>query len=984
MLEGGTLNSTGPMPVDDTFLIGGGEIGRLIRARDWSDSSLGPPAGWPPELRTLVALMLSSKFPMFAAWNEQLCLIYNDAYSEILGNKHPEALGRPFHEVWGESVETTSPRLITALAGEASYGENQIAWLERGAAEERAWFTFSYSPVRDAGGAIKGVFCAVSETTPQMEERERQAFRLRLEQRLRDLTDPLAVMSAAAEAIGQELGVSRAGYSEVDEAQGQIIAFGVWTNDVVEMPDGYNLAEFGDAALQVLKLGEIVALDDVADAPFEEAALAKLRSLDIASILAVPLVKSGRLYAVMFLHDSEPRHWRESECALVAEIAERTWSAVERARSQVALRRSEMRFRALSTTGGSPTYRVSADWHYLFAADRDDVEPMSGSPDQIWGDEFVHPDDRAMRHAAIAQAIATREMMEIELRALGPAGDYRWLRSRAVPILDENGEVLEWFGAATNITDRRAAEERLRDSEEQLRLATEASEVGLWDVEAGHGKLFWPPRVKAMFGMSPDFEVTLDDFFATLHPNDLAHVRDAYEAAADPAVRAPYDVEYRAIGKEDGVTRWIAARGRGVFDVDGRCLRMIGTALDISGRKAYEAALENINETLEKRVAEALEERAQAEEALRQAQKMEAVGRLVGGIAHDFNNLLGAVVGSLELIRHRSNDAERVKRYVDVGMQAADRGAKLTAQLLAFSRSQRIELKWLSAGKLITSIRPLLASTLGPMVELRFALEDEDRRVLSDPTQLEMALINLAINARDAMPEGGRAIVSTRLCRIAEDAEVKPGDYLEIKVEDSGCGMTPDVASRALDPFFTTKEIGKGTGLGLSQVYGIAKQAGGAVRIDTEPGRGTAVAVLLPCVEGEPSDAGAWRQPTPDKVPMAARVLIIDDDADMLRVISDSLEMLGYSVAEANNGVTGLRLFDEFAPDLLIVDFAMPGMNGAEVAKAVRERRPDMPIIFASGYSDTEAIERVIGTEAKLLRKPFAMDDLKTAVIAAL
>jgi CheY-like chemotaxis protein len=317
-------------------------------------------------------------------------------------------------------------------------------------------------------------------------------------------------------------------------------------------------------------------------------------------------------------------------------------------------------------------------------------------------------------------------------------------------------------------------------------------------------------------------------------------------------------------------------------------------------------------------------------------------------------------------------------------MQAADRGAKLTSQLLAFSRSQRIELKPVSAARLISSIRSLLASTLGPMVELRLLLEDRNQQVLSDATQLEMALINLAINARDAMPDGGRAIVTTRLRSIVDYPELRPGDYLEIKVEDTGCGMAPEVASRALDPFFTTKEIGKGTGLGLSQVYGIARQAGGTIEIDTELGRGTAIAIVLPCVEGDLSDAGAWRQPAVERLPAAAKVLVIDDDADMLRVISDSLELLGYRVAEATNGVTGLRLFDEFEPDLLIVDFAMPGMNGAEVAKAARERRADMPIVFASGYSDTEAIERAIGASARLLRKPFGIDDLKSAVAAAL
>ncbi len=955
-----------------------------MRERDWSSSPLGPPASWPDELRTLVALILPSKFPMFVAWSESLGLLYNNAYAEILGGKHPAALGAPFHDIWHETAEESAPRLSAALAGEASYAENREARLNRGMVSERGWFTFSYSPVRDGNGVIRGVFSAVSETTEQMLDRERQAFRLRLEQRLRDQTNPTEILSLAAEAIGRELGVGRVAYGSVDSNDEYLLIERDWTDNRMPSAIGrHRLTDFGAKSLATLKAGEILAIDDVRDDSHIGDRAEQFREGQIGSLLAVPLIKAGRFTALLFLHDPEPRPWSAADRALVGEVGDRTWAAVERARAQAELRRSETRFRALATTGDSMVYRISADWRYLLDFDRDDFVPAETIPDQKWGVDHVHPDDVAMRQATIAEAIRTREMLEIELRIQGKDGNWRWVRSRAVPIFDEKGDVVEWFGAATDITDRREAEHRLRDSEEQLRLATEAAGIALWDVDTDSSELLWPDQLKAMFGISADMPVRIEDFYNGLHEEERDRVMQAYAAAADPRKRARYDVEHRAIGKEDGVVRWIAGKGRGIF-VGDRCVRVVGTAIDITQRKAAEEALRDLNETLAVRVAEALEERAHAEEALRQAQKMEAVGRLVGGIAHDFNNLLGAVVGSLELIRHRSGDPERVKRYVDVGMQAADRGAKLTGQLLAFSRSQRIELKPIAAAKLIGSIRSLLSSTLGPMIELRLMLEDHDQRVLSDATQLEMALINLAINAHDAMPDGGRATITTRVRSFVNHPELAAGDYFEIRMEDTGCGMTPDVASRALDPFFTTKDIGKGTGLGLSQVYGIAKQAGGTVQIETEPGHGTAVNILLPCVEGEPTASSGWLQEVSDRTPIPARVLVIDDDKDMLRVISDSLEMLGYSVAEASNGVSGLRLLDEFDPDLLIVDFAMPGMNGAEVAKAVRERRPGMPIIFASGYSDTDAIERVIGAEARLLRKPFGIEDLKAAVMAAL
>jgi CheY-like chemotaxis protein len=362
---------------------------------------------------------------------------------------------------------------------------------------------------------------------------------------------------------------------------------------------------------------------------------------------------------------------------------------------------------------------------------------------------------------------------------------------------------------------------------------------------------------------------------------------------------------------------------------------------------------------------------------------MEAVGQLTGGIAHDFNNLLGAVVGALDLIRRKPADIERVVRFAEAGLQAAERGAKLTGQLLAFSRAQRIELKPVVVATLVEGMRDMLARTLGPMVRLGLEMEGEGA-VLSDPTQLEMAVLNLAINARDAMPEGGALTITTRLRRIAEEAEIGPGEYVELSVTDTGSGMPPDVAARAFDPFFTTKGPGKGTGLGLSQVYGIARQAGGAVRIESRPGAGTTVRMLLPRTQAPPAaeEAGALPAEAPDRA--SACILVVDDDPDMRRVLVASLETLGYRVLAAEDGPSGLAVLDRAGPDLLLLDFAMPGMNGAEVARLARQRRPGLPIVFASGYADTAAIEDAAGPEARILRKPFRMEEMQAVLAEAL
>ncbi|KRA80757.1 PAS domain-containing protein [Altererythrobacter sp. Root672] len=375
---------------------------------------------------------------------------------------------------------------------------------------------------------------------------------------------------------------------------------------------------------------------------------------------------------------------------------------------------------------------------------------------------------------------------------------------------------------------------------------------------------------------------------------------------------------------------------------------------------------------------------AEAQDALRQSQKMEAVGQLVSGLAHDFNNVLGAVIGALDLIGRRPDESERVRRFAEAGLQAAERGSKLTSQLLAFSRSQRIELKPIFVCDVIENLREMLSRTLGPMIGLEFALNPDPVPVLADATQVEMMVLNLALNARDAMPDGGRLSISTKARTISGDAELADGKYVELTVADTGTGMDPQTLARAMDPFFTTKALGKGTGLGLAQVYGSARQAGGTVRIESVLDEGTAVRVLLPRTElsCESSEGdGTATLPTGSG---GGRILVVDDDIDMRGMIVNSLETLGFSVLEAADGPSGLTVLETTRPDALVVDFAMPGMTGAEFAAAARERYPHIPIVIASGYADSASIERAVGTSAQLLRKPFRVDELLNAVSHAI
>lgn len=705
--------------------------------------------------------------------------------------------------------------------------------------------------------------------------------------------------------------------------------------------------------------------------------------------------------------------------------------------------------------------------------------------------EVADFNDNVMKVGLAGGTLAYRDQ-ELTLYRSG-APEQVWMNLDYSPILDESGRPAGVMAIVVETTERVRAEAALRRSEEQLRLATEAAEVGLWDVDNVTDTLFWPARVKAMFGISADVPVSMADFYAGLHPDDREATSAAYAAACDPQRRAVYDVEYRTVGKEDGLVRWVAAKGRGIFDETGKCVRVIGTAIDITSRKRIEQRLRDLNETLERQVeqrtaerdrmwrysrdllvvinadgslraanpawteilghsadevigrnfldfvmpqdvksaAEALktaiakhdltgfenrhrhktgavrwiswhtsaeddlvyaygrditEAKAQAaafaevETALRQAQKMEAVGQLTGGIAHDFNNLLQSVIGSLDLIRRRSDQPKRVQAWAEAGFKVAQRGAKLTAQLLAFSRSQKLELKPVDVSTLLSGMRELLDRTLGPAIRVRIDLDAQAASVLCDQTQLEMAILNLAINARDAMPNGGELRIATKRRMLSNDAELRPGNYIELSVSDGGLGMPRDVANKAFEPFFTTKGLGEGTGLGLSQVYGMARQAGGTARIESTPGQGTTIRLFLQYIEKARPTGSEVEESELASSGRFACILVVDDDDDVRKSLVETLVALNYDVLEAEDGYAGLSILAKSSPDLVIVDYAMPGLTGAEMARELRAKRPSLPIIFASGYADTAAIDAVVDANISVLRKPFELAKLQEAI----
>jgi signal transduction histidine kinase/CheY-like chemotaxis protein len=418
-------------------------------------------------------------------------------------------------------------------------------------------------------------------------------------------------------------------------------------------------------------------------------------------------------------------------------------------------------------------------------------------------------------------------------------------------------------------------------------------------------------------------------------------------------------------------------------------LRQRLAAAYLAEREAAEARLRELADTLEQKVAERtrdlaaandrltaeIAEREIAEARLVQAQKMEAIGQLTGGVAHDFNNLLTAVVGSLELLLRRTDD-EKLRRLAGNALQAAERGARLTAQLLAFSRRQRLTPAPLDVNRIISGMGDLLTRSIGPHVEVETRLADGLPRALADPTQLEVMILNLAINARDAMPRGGRLLIATLILDEVPEAladELAPGRYVGICVTDTGVGMAPEILRHAFEPFFTTKPQGKGTGLGLAQLYGFACQSGGTVHIDSEEGQGTSVTIYLPATEAEAETSVS--APAVGLRQRRGQVLLVDDDDDVRGVAAAMVAELGYDVAIASGGEEALGLLGQQRFDLMVTDVAMPGMDGVELSRRARQLVPGLPILFASGYADVQTFGVELSDET-LLRKPFRIGEV--------
>ncbi|WP_247502516.1 hybrid sensor histidine kinase/response regulator [Bradyrhizobium sp. 1] len=641
--------------------------------------------------------------------------------------------------------------------------------------------------------------------------------------------------------------------------------------------------------------------------------------------------------------------------------------------AETALRESEAKAAAITNSIDQMIWSTRPDGFHDFYNQRwyEYTGVPQGSTDgEAWNGMF-HPDDQEEAWSRWRHCLETGEPYHIEYRLRHRSGQYRWVLGRAQPVRDADGAILRWYGTCTDIDDMVAAREILARSREELeQLVEERTEERnqLWSatnllvaVVAFDSTIREVnPAWAALLGW-PQAEIVERSYTQFIHPDDVEGSRVWADKLAEGESG---EFENRYLSK-DGTYRWIAwsvTASKGAFHCIGR---------DIHRQKEQAEAL-----------------RA-AEEALRQAQKMEAVGHLTGGIAHDFNNMLSIVMGSLDLLKRRMVEIDpRAKRYLEAATDGARRAALLTQRLLAFSRQQPLNPQPIDINKLVSGMSEFIRGSLGSDVRLETVLGAGVWRIAADANQLENVLLNLAVNARDAMPDGGRLTIETHNAHlddryVASEPGTLAGQYVLIAVTDTGSGMPADVIAKAFDPFFTTKAVGKGTGLGLSQVYGFVKQSGGHVKIYSEPGEGTTFKVYLPRLVG--SEEPAFKEKAVASLPNGDRqelILVVEDEPAVRQFSVDALTELGYRVIEAEGAKVALQLLDENPQvRLLFTDIVMPDTNGAKLSEEALRRRGDLKVLFTTGYTPNAVLHnRLVNDGVAVLGKPFTIEELAAKV----
>ncbi len=1008
-----------PKPIKEhsEIFVGGSEMAALMRAKDWSLTPLGPPEGWPEALKVALRILLTSRFEMWLGWGPDIAFFYNDAYRPTLGLKHPDSLAKPTRILWAEIWDDIEARIRSVYDhGEATWDRGLLLLLERNGYPEETYHTFSYSPVIDDDGSVGGLFCAVSEETDRViSERRLGILRLLGESLARAESRP-DVLSAVEASLGEArrdlpfsaihlfegsnlahlastTGISRdhpalpgvidpagplaewfggtQGERIIDLDQAQNWPTGDWSRPPARAVTLPLVGQGGSAPLGIVTVGLNPHRPFDADYLSFLKLLAGQISSSLASVSAYEAERrrNAVLAEAVRMRQEAAEALRQANDALLSEVRQRT---AERDRMRSLFKDAPGFMCVLS--GPTHVFEYTNEAYLQLIGHRDIIGiAVREALPEVEGQGFFELLDEV--YATGRPFIGRNMTVTVQFGREGGL-EQRVVNLVYQPITEADGTVSGIFAEGHDVTDRAQAEDALRRLNETLEQQVQArtkevqerteerdrawrlSQDLLMVTEADSRIAAVNTAWTTLLGWTSD-ALTGRSFAELAHPEDRDAVCSTFSAIVAEPLTAPFDLRLR---HADGSYRWFAWTG--AFE-DGR--------IYASGR----------NTTAEREQAAALE---LAEDALRQAQKMEAVGQLTGGIAHDFNNLLTGIVGSLDLMQTRLSQGrmENIERYAKAAMSSANRAAALTHRLLAFARRQPLDPKLVDANALIASLEDLLRRTMGETIALDIAMGKGLWPTLCDPHQLENAILNLAINARDAMPDGGRLRIETSNTELDRayarlHPGVEPGPYVCIVVSDTGTGMPADVIARAFDPFFTTKPLGQGTGLGLSMIYGFARQSDGHAKIDSQVGSGTAVKLYLPrSIEAvvEVDAVGAVAELA--RLGAGETVLVVEDETVVRDLIVDVLEDLGYRAISAADGLSGLKILTtQERVDLLVTDVGLPGLNGRQLADQARETRPGLKVLFITGYAENAIFGNgQLDPGMQMITKPFPVEIL--------
>jgi PAS domain S-box-containing protein len=924
---------------------GTGQVSAEMNAFQWSSHPLGSPHTWPAPLKIAVNLILDSPESMYVLWGPELHFFSNDAYRPIMGPRAERAVGTTLPDLWPDALDALKPIIEKAFKGEASLFEHMPITMARyGQQEETSW-SFSFTPLRDETVTVVGIVCITNETT-QILRAEATAAQER--ERLMQMFDQAPSFMALLRGSDHTFEMVNPAYSNL-----------IGGRDVT----GKTVAK---------------ALNDAVEQGFVEL-------LDGVYATGEPYVATGAKYVV----DTGPGHpvneryvdfvfqpLRDSDGSVNGifvdgyDVTDRVRAQSERDAAHADLERIKERSQtwqvspdllgALNSEGHFATSNPA--WYAMLGWTEAEVASMS-----IF--ELLHPGDVERTRAGFDLTQQGTPAIRFPNRYRCKDGSYRWISWVGVP---EGGLV---YCSGRDITDEVAQADALiaataeRDMMAGILATTDAFVMVLdlnyrWlAVNPAGAKEF-----ERIFGTLPKIGDSMLDLLA-----DQPNHRMAIEAMWSRALSGEEFTTVAPFGDLDDAGGHYQLKFNTLRDAAGNRIGAFQFATDVTTQANQAAALEA------------------AEEALRQSQKMEAVGQLTGGLAHDFNNILAGVSGSLELMQTRLaqgriSDADR---YLTGAQGAVRRAASLTQRLLAFSRRQTLEPKPSDLNRVVADMQDLVRRSVGPSIEIETVAAGGLWIAFVDVPQLENALLNLCINARDAMPDGGKLVIETGnrwLDRnAAKERGIEPGQYISLCVSDNGTGMSPQVIARAFDPFYTTKPSGQGTGLGLSMIHGFAGQSGGSVRIYSEVGKGTMVCLYLPRHQGESESPPESDVVT--RVPAGSddheTILVVDDEPLIRMVAVEQLEELGYTVLEAGDGPTALKLLNLPGKiDLLVTDVGLPaGMNGRQLADAARVARPDLHVLFITGYAENAVLNHGhLEPGMQVLTKPFSMESLAVRV----